>query len=284
LHTDLFEILHSLGAYFHGKFLRDQRDLCLDISRTKSRKRSQVDSNNTDMKIFVPSNSSTTVNVNGMLESQQSSHTSEDNSLKRPLHKHTHSKIYIDDNSSVIPKKIDSSDLIVSNKYSSLDTSQHPEDSIEEWLIKNGVSISVFHPVTIDKISNCSCDVPRLASSHITTSVIHCQDTIPQTGKLYPSYDIARRKEPETHSINGDKVFWGGNGSRSRSIGDETVTKTKQTFLEIESISSVSVPLSLQDELHFNRSNFADRDDYPLRTDLLPGEILPSIDDALWAL
>jgi len=182
--------------------------LCLAISRTKSpKRRSRVaiptkndgpnkksishsrkksfGINDSGEKIAVLSNSSTTVNFNGILESQQSLHTSENNiySLKRPLHKHTYSNIYIDDNSSVTPNKIESSDLIGSNKHTSFDNASHHEDSIEEWLIKNSVPISVFYPLAIDEISNSY--VNRSASSNITATTIHFQNTIPRDVKLH---------------------------------------------------------------------------------------------------
>jgi len=266
--------------------------LCLAISRTKSpKRRSRVaiptknddpnkksvsnsrkknfGSNDTDEKIAVLSKSSTIVNFNGILESQQSSHTSENNiySLKRPLHKHTYSNIYINDNSSVTPNKIESFDLIDSNKHTSFDTASHHEDSIEEWLIKNSVPISVFHPLVMDEISNSSCDVNRSASSNITATAIHFQNTIPQDVELHPSYEIGipplcpdsvnSMMIMSSNSMNEDELFSGG--SRASSIVGETMS-------------------------HFNRANSAYRDDDPLRTDLLPGEILPSIDDAHWAL
>jgi len=60
-----------------------------------------------------------------------------------------------------------------------------------------------------------------------------------------------------SNSMNEDELLSGG--SRASSIVGETMS-------------------------YFNRANSADRDDDPLRTDLLPGEILPSIDDAHWAL
>lgn len=310
--------------------------MCLAICRTKSpKKKSRVaiptkdndpskksishsrkknfGTNNTGKKISVTSKFSTIVNFNGILESQ-SSQTSENNiySLKRPRNKHAYSNIYIDDNSSVTPNKIESSDLIDSNKHAFFDTGLHHEDSIEEWLIKNGLPISVFHPLAIDKISDSSCDVPRSASSNITATVIHCQNTIPEAAKVHPSYEIATKKEPQTqlqnyvtdlptlfqglpcpnntnsmmivssNLLNDDEVLSGG--SRISSSVGETMIKTKQTSMEAKSINMVSVQPNFQMESFVNRSNSADRDDDPLRTDLLPGEILPSIDDALWAL
>jgi hypothetical protein len=215
----------------------------------------------------------------GESQSQQSSHlVSANNSftMKRPLHNPTSNSNNINGvNSLASPSKIGSSSGLTFGSARGL----HHEESIAdtcEWLIKNGVPISAFDPVaiafdpvTIDDISNSTCNVPRSANAG-------CDITSLFSGGS-PSSNYRMEMMTTSRSINEDST------RNSSSI----MTNTQQaTPLEVLSLNPVSVSPSYQVESHFNisYSTTDSREEYPLRTDLLPGEMLPSIDDALWAL
>jgi len=291
LHLYGFQRVHEgpdKGAYFHEKFLRNDRDLSLTISRTKAPKRSRIvptksaDPNkkfvsNTRKRNNIDTN---TVNGGGESQSQQSSHIlSDDNifSMKRPLHNPTSSNSNINGNNNSLasPSKVGSTSGLTFGCGKGL----HHEEAIAdtcEWLIKNGVPISAFDPVaiafdpvTIDDISNSTCNVPRSANAG-------CDITSLFSGGS-PSSNYRMEMMTTSRSINEDST------RNSSSI----MTNTQQaTPIEVLSLNPVSVSPSYQIESHYNISYSAtdSREEYPLRTDLLPGEMLPSIDDALWAL
>jgi len=291
LHLYGFQRVHEgpdKGAYFHEKFLRNDRDLSLTISRTKAPKRSRIVPTKSDdpNKKFV-SNSrkrnnidTNTVNGGGESQSQQSSHIlSDDNifSMKRPLHNPTSSNSNINGNNNSLasPSKVGSTSGLTFGSGKGL----HHEEAIAdtcEWLIKNGVPISAFDPVaiafdpvTIDDISNSTCNVPRSANAG-------CDITSLFSGGS-PSSNYRMEMMTSSRSINEDST------RNSSSI----MTNTQQaTPIEVLSLNPVSVSPSYQIESHYNisYSTTDSREEYPLRTDLLPGEMLPSIDDALWAL
>jgi len=214
----------------------------------------------------------------GESQSQQSSHlVSANNSftMKRPLHNPTSNSNNINGvNSLASPSKIGSSSGLTFGSARGL----HHEESIAdtcEWLIKNGVPISAFDPVaiafdpvTIDDISNSTCNVPRSANAG-------CDITSLFSGGSPNSNNRMEMMTTSRSSINEGY-------NRSSSI----MTNTQQTTpLEVRSLDPVSVSPSFP-ESHFNisYSTTDSREEYPLRTDLLPGEMLPSIDDVLWAL
>lgn len=276
------------GAYFHEKFLRNDRDLSLTISRTKAPKRSRIVPTKSDdpNKKFVSNTrkrnniDTNTVNSGGESQSQQSSHIlSDDNifSMKRPLHNPTSSNSNINGNNNSLasPSKVGSTSGLTFGSGKGL----HHEEAIAdtcEWLIKNGVPISAFDPVaiafdpvTIDDISNSTCTVPRSANAG-------CDITSLFSGGS-PSSNYRMEMMTTSRSISEDST------RNSSSI----MTNTQQaTPIEVLSLNPVSVSPSYQIESHYNisYSTTDSREEYPLRTDLLPGEMLPSIDDALWAL
>jgi len=291
LHLYGFQRVHEgpdKGAYFHEKFLRNDRDLSLTISRTKAPKRSRIVPTKSDdpNKKFVSSTrkrnniDTNTVNGGGESQSQQSSHIlSDDNifSMKRPLHNPTSSNSNINGNNNSLasPSKVGSTSGLTFGSGKGL----HHEEAIAdtcEWLIKNGVPISAFDPVaiafdpvTIDDISNSTCNVPRSANAG-------CDITSLFSGGS-PSSNYRMEMMTTSRSINEDST------RNSSSI----MTNTQQaTPIEVLSLNPVSVSPSYQIESHYNisYSTTDSREEYPLRTDLLPGEMLPSIDDALWAL
>jgi len=291
LHLYGFQRVHEgpdKGAYFHEKFLRNDRDLSLTISRTKAPKRSRIVPTKSDdpNKKFVSNTrkrnniDTNTVNSGGESQSQQSSHIlSDDNifSMKRPLHNPTSSNSNINGNNNSLasPSKVGSTSGLTFGSGKGL----HHEEAIAdtcEWLIKNGVPISAFDPVaiafdpvTIDDISNSTCNVPRSANAG-------CDITSLFSGGS-PSSNYRMEMMTTSRSINEDST------RNSSSI----MTNTQQaTPIEVLSLNPVSVSPSYQIESHYNisYSTTDSREEYPLRTDLLPGEMLPSIDDALWAL
>lgn len=291
LHLYGFQRVHEgpdKGAYFHEKFLRNDRDLSLTISRTKAPKRSRIVPTKSDdpNKKFVSNTrkrnniKTNTVNGGGESQSQQSSHIlSDDNifSMKRPLHNPTSSNSNINGNNNSLasPSKVGSTSGLTFGSGKGL----HHEEAIAdtcEWLIKNGVPISAFDPVaiafdpvTIDDISNSTCNVPRSANAG-------CDITSLFSGGS-PSSNYRMEMMTTSRSINEDST------RNSSSI----MTNTQQaTPIEVLSLNPVSVSPSYQIESHYNisYSTTDSREEYPLRTDLLPGEMLPSIDDALWAL
>jgi len=291
LHLYGFQRVHEgpdKGAYFHEKFLRNDRDLSLTISRTKAPKRSRIVPTKSDdpNKKFVSNTrkrnniDTNTVNGGGESQSQQSSHIlSDDNifSMKRPLHNPTSSNSNINGNNNSLasPSKVGSTSGLTFGSGKGL----HHEEAIAdtcEWLIKNGVPISAFDPVaiafdpvTIDDISNSTCNVPRSANAG-------CDITSLFSGGS-PSSNYRMEMMTTSRSINEDST------RNSSSI----MTNTQQaTPIEVLSLNPVSVSPSYQIESHYNisYSTTDSREEYPLRTDLLPGEMLPSIDDALWAL
>ena len=220
------------------------------------------------------------MNGGGESQSQQSSHIlSDDNifSMKRPLHNPTSSNSNINGNNNSLasPSKVGSTSGLTFGSGKGL----HHEEAIAdtcEWLIKNGVPISAFDPVaiafdpvTIDDISNSACNVPRSANAG-------CDITSLFSGGS-PSSNYRMEMMTTSRSINEDST------RNSSSI----MTNTQQaTPIEVLSLNPVSVSPSYQIESHYNisYSTTDSREEYPLRTDLLPGEMLPSIDDALWAL
>jgi len=291
LHLYGFQRVHEgpdKGAYFHEKFLRNDRDLSLTISRTKAPKRSRIVPTKSDdpNKKFVSNTrkrnniDTNTVNGGGESQSQQSSHIlSDDNifSMKRPLHNPTSSNSNINGNNNSLasPSKVGSTSGLTFGSGKGL----HHEEAIAdtcEWLIKNGVPISAFDPVaiafdpvTIDDISSSTCNVPRSANAG-------CDITSLFSGGS-PSSNYRMEMMTTSRSINEDST------RNSSSI----MTNTQQaTPIEVLSLNPVSVSPSYQIESHYNisYSTTDSREEYPLRTDLLPGEMLPSIDDALWAL
>jgi len=291
LHLYGFQRVHEgpdKGAYFHEKFLRNDRDLSLTISRTKAPKRSRIVPTKSDdpNKKFVSNTrkrnniDTNTVNSGGESQSQQSSHIlSDDNifSMKRPLHNPTSSNSNINGNNNSLasPSKVGSTSGLTFGSGKGL----HHEEAIAdtcEWLIKNGVPISAFDPVaiafdpvTIDDISNSTCNVPRSANAG-------CDITSLFSGGS-PSSNYRMEMMTTSRSISEDST------RNSSSI----MTNTQQaTPIEVLSLNPVSVSPSYQIESHYNisYSTTDSREEYPLRTDLLPGEMLPSIDDALWAL
>jgi len=291
LHLYGFQRVHEgpdKGAYFHEKFLRNDRDLSLTISRTKAPKRSRIVPTKSDdpNKKFVSNTrkrnniDTNTVNGGGESQSQQSSHIlSDDNifSMKRPLHNPTSSNSNINGNNNSLasPSKVGSTSGLTFGSGKGL----HHEEAIAdtcEWLIKNGVPISAFDPVaiafdpvTIDDISNSTCNVPRSANAG-------CDITSLFSGGS-PSSNYRMEMMTTSRSISEDST------RNSSSI----MTNTQQaTPIEVLSLNPVSVSPSYQIESHYNisYSTTDSREEYPLRTDLLPGEMLPSIDDALWAL
>jgi len=301
LHLYGFQRVHEgadKGAYYHEKFLRDDRDLCLTITRTKAPKRSRIaptTKNNNPQKIqsfrSLKKNTDTSNYVNNMTtveptpvtisptifddvspllpQLQQSSHIPEHNrdSMKGPLHKTTSPTtrtIYGPALSQPDPQLSSSTS---SNIASILHQQESSVADTCQWLINAGVPISAFDPVAIGDISHSTFAVPQFvpsAASSFSPVVIHQKPTIPTA---LPTGDLCLS--------NGTSVVVKTNETEALQFN---YAKNDMTSLfAFPSQNSFSISSSFQGEV-------VPFDCDTLLTDLLPGENLPLVDDALWAL
>ena len=285
-----FFLFAHLGAYYHEKFQRDNRDLCLSITRTKAPKRSRVAST-IQKKNFVlkppvfPSlsiNKANDINTVSTVPVQNTNLPAVSVSPTIFDEVHTHSS-YVPDTNVItkvpLHKAVSLDGSSVSNSpdrhQSCSHTSSFPqqqqlklhqqlEGSIAEtcrWLINAGVPISAFDPVAISDISRSSdVSVPQLVPS---TSLI--TPGVPQQSTIIQSDCSNATESPQFNNDNNEIV----SNSGMNSLLSAAPTVNANSF------DPLSIPF--QDGL-------PDFDDDPLLTAFLPGEQLPVVDDCLWAL
>lgn len=298
-----------VGAYYHEKFCRDDRDLCLSIARTKAPKRSRATPTIRKNKVFsqrMPSfhsrQSNTQANNDGtnnrnnslapvlpvtisptIFDDVQSSLIPENNvSMKGPLHKPTVSSVMSLDGPS--SSKADYHESSSSTSYyggtnnasfpQQLKSHLQLEGSIADtcrWLINAGVPISAFDPVAIGDISHSTFAVPQIVSStHFSNTVTPLQQSITtKTG--------ARNLYP---SSNETAAVERNNETEPLPFNNEIACNGDIHSL-LSAVSQTHHLDSLASTFQEGGSLF---DNDPLLTDLLPGENLPMVDDSLWAL
>jgi len=314
LHLYGFQRVHEgveKGAYYHEKFCRDDRDLCLSIARTKAPKRSRTTPTIRKNKTFsqkMPAfhsrqSNNTRAHNEGMnnrnlstapvsnierppitisptiFDDVQSSLIPENNvSMKRPLHEATVSSVISLDG----PSSSDVSSL--TSQYKGTNNASFPqqlkshlqlEGSIADtcrWLINAGVPVSAFDPVAIGDISHSTFAVPQIVSSTPFPPSI----TTPQQQSV-TTETVTRNLYPsntETTSVernNEAEPLPFNNGIAASGEIHSLLSAVSQTH-HLESLAST---------FQEGGSLF---DNDPLLTDLLPGEHLPMVDDSLWAL
>jgi len=314
LHLYGFQRVHEgveKGAYYHEKFCRDDRDLCLSIARTKAPKRSRTTPTIRKNKTFsqkMPAfhsrqSNNTRAHNEGMnnrnlstapvsnierppitisptiFDDVQSSLIPENNvSMKRPLHEATVSSVISLDG----PSSSDVSSL--TSQYEGTNNASFPqqlkshlqlEGSIADtcrWLINAGVPVSAFDPVAIGDISHSTFAVPQIVSSTPFPPSI----TTPQQQSV-TTETVTRNLYPsntETTSVernNEAEPLPFNNGIAASGEIHSLLSAVSQTH-HLESLAST---------FQEGGSLF---DNDPLLTDLLPGEHLPMVDDSLWAL
>lgn len=290
LHLYGFQRVHDgidKGAYYHEKFRRDDRDLCLAISRTKAPKRSRTNptirknSSNMSQKLpafqsrktppqtsVVTSNTTmsfcpgpNTVRISPTIfDDVPSSLTPDTNvSMKGPLHKApispTNSFGSGQESSAVLQQQQQQQhNDRMSNASFPQQANAQLEGSIADtcrWLINAGVPMSAFDPVAIGDLSNSSHSplaVPQLASSKSSFSpVMSQQSTVTE--------------------------------SLTRHVSSSSDTAAVAEPLQF----NTAVP-STGDLSSLFQDDVAPFDNDTLLTDLFPGENLPLVDDMLWAL
>jgi len=288
------------GAYHHEKFRRDDRDLCLSITRTKAPKRSRANSS-IQKKAFPPkvppfqsrksvapvnvsSNNKLDTNLssdairptifNDVSPFQQTSLLAEQKcNMKLPQHETSFlpNVSYDRASSSTCDQKSSSSttrhdprvhDSCLSQQ---LETHQPLDPSIADtcqWLINAGVPISAFDPVAIGDVSNSTFSVPQIISSNTSCfiSVNSKQSKISET--------ICRNR-----SLSNEKGLTSKTEAEPLNFHDGVGNNDINSLL----FSPTQNQIVYQDAV----SPF---DNDALLTDLLPGENLPVVDDSLWAL
>lgn len=314
LHLYGFQRVHEgveKGAYYHEKFCRDDRDLCLSIARTKAPKRSRTTPTIRKNKTFsqkMPAfhsrqSNNTRAHNEGMnnrnlstapvsnierppitisptiFDDVQSSLIPENNvSMKRPLHEATVSSVISLDG----PSSSEVSSL--TSQYKGTNNASFPqqlkshlqlEGSIADtcrWLINAGVPVSAFDPVAIGDISHSTFAVPQIVSSTPFPPSI----TTPQQQSV-TTETVTRNLYPsntETTAVernNETEPLPFNNGIAASGEIHSLLSAVSQTH-HLESLAST---------FQEGGSLF---DNDPLLTDLLPGEHLPMVDDSLWAL
>jgi len=299
LHLYGFQRVHDgadKGAYFHEKFRRDDRDLCLSITRTKAPKRSRVSptirKNNDFEQKTSPFNSRKNIvhasrmnddntspapvpNVNmsgvahtlaifdGTAPLKQSSFSCEFKS-NRPLHERITSSMTPDESN--ILSKIGQK---TSHKSEADDSHQQLEGSIVDtcrWLINAGVPISAFDPVAIGDISRPAFTFPQL---------------VPSAAPSSPISSAVSQHFTNEEKCDGDRTLCNVASRAVEKNESETLT-TGATNLILSMGSSHHNSVSFRCPFQDDGSVSFEND--PLLPDLLPGENLPAVDDSLWAL
>lgn len=303
-------ILHVAGAYYHEKFRRDDRDMCLSITRTKAPKRSRVTPTirkdakdatasqklpsfqplkkntrvitaNTVTSLPQPNIEMPAVSISPTIFDQVSPHhnssfLTENLSVKGPLHQAAvPSIISVDDTPPLVSKpNQDSSSSDNASFPHQIKAHQQLEGSIADtcrWLINAGVPISAFDPVAIGDISHSTFSVPQVVpSTSPLNPPIPQQSTIPQTA----SVNACPSSETTTTVL-----------AKNESEVLHFNTEIAATHADMNSLLSAAQPSQNSDLLS---APFQDImgvfDNESLLTDLLPGENLPVVDDSLWAL
>lgn len=276
LHLYGFQRVHEgvdKGAYYHEKFLRDDRDLCLSITRTKAPKRSRVASA-VQKKAFVPkvsafsplannaqpsvvntmsslsvpkANNMTAASVSPTMFDDTSPHArfipENSISMRGPLH----SSVSVDSSSSSSANDSQSSSSIPQQQQ--LNLPQQLEGSIAEtcrWLIDAGVPMSAFDPVAIEDISHSTFSVPQIVPS-----------TSPLNGGIPQQSTIIESGSNTCSPSNLNVAPIMDNTSNSAEIAMNSLLATGQTNDNFDPLSAF--------------------DDDPLLQ-------LPMVDDSLWAL
>ena len=304
-----YVFFYVAGAYYHEKFRRDDRDMCLSITRTKAPKRSRVtptigkdtkDANvsqklpsfqplkkntrvitsNTVPSLPQPNTDISAVSISPTIFDQVSPHNNssfltENLSVKGPLHQAAvPSIISVDDNSLLSKPNQDSSSSDNASFPHQIKAHQQLEGSIADtcrWLINAGVPISAFDPVAIGDISHSTFSVPQVVPSTCPLNpLIPQQSTITQKAPV----NACPSRETTTTVL-----------AKNESEVLHFNTEIAATNADINSLLSAAQPSQNSDLLS---APFQDImgvfDNESLLTDLLPGENLPVVDDSLWAL
>ena len=288
--THLSMSIIDLGAYFHEKFRRDDRDMCLSITRTKAPKRSRATATIRKNNKFVPkssifqsgkhntqgeeskNNKSTVVarsiNIPPVTisptifdaEQKQSSRIPDTvRSSKGPLHKATVTPPFLP---TPYDQQSSSSSLHSSRAQNVTLTqktrgNQHSEGSIADtcrYLLNAGVPVSAFDPVAINDFSKTPFAAQHLSIPQLVTSTPTISPAIPQQATPCPSNDSAAAAEKKSEQLPPSNEF----------------------STEMNSLISAELPLQNADLIPFGND--------PLLNDLLPGENMSFVDDSLWAL
>lgn len=305
LHLYGFQRVHEgvdKGAYYHEKFCRDDRDLCLSIARTKAPKRSRttptIRKNKTfsqKMPAFHPRQSNNTQAHNeGMnnrnfsmapvsnierppitvsptiFDDVQSSLIPENNlSMKGPLHEATVSSVIsLDGPSSSEASSLTSQFEGTSNATFPQQLKSHLqlEGSIADtcqWLINAGVPMSAFDPVAIGDISHSTFAVPQIVSST----------------PFSPSVTTPQQQSATTET--GTRNLYPSNNDTEPLPFNNGIEASGEIHSLLSAVSQTHHLESLASTFQEGGSIF---DNDPLLTHLLPGENLPMVDDSLWAL
>lgn len=273
------------GAYYHEKFRRDDRDMCLTITRTKAPKRSRAAPSKTTTwkKAFTPapipsfqksleqsnvtlampavSLADVTVSpsiVDHDVTPQQQSMPDNCSSMKGPLHKATISVF-------PLPNRQTASNPVFTQQ--STNHTQQLDSSVVDtcqWLINAGVPMSAFDPVSIgDTLNSTPLCVPQVGPQTPSTFA----PVIPQTNNTLPVVMTQNVAVPAQVAPLANNV--GGNTQHlNLNCGNDIAS-----IFSIPTVSN-SVSPTHEEELCFDDDHFLN--------DLLPGEGL--VDESLWAL
>jgi len=277
LHLYGFQRVHEgvdKGAYYHEKFRRDDRDLCLSITRTKAPKRSRATPAMQKYKTFAPKaapkdNSAIT---NAAAVSPTGFDQASPNARFVPLDKVPLHKAVSMDESGVQSHTPDQQSSSQNQTFpqQQLNAIQQLDGSIVEtcrWLINAGVPMSAFDPVAISDISHSTFAVPQLVSSNPPlNNGIQQQSTIIENG---PETNINLNNN--NNNAATDPLHFHANEMKNVGAMDP-LPLTTQSSHSLESLSNI-----FQDTI-------PNIEDDPLLTALFPGEQLPMVDDSLWAL
>uniref|UniRef100_A0A7S4EFW0 HSF-type DNA-binding domain-containing protein n=1 Tax=Pseudo-nitzschia australis TaxID=44445 RepID=A0A7S4EFW0_9STRA len=305
LHLYGFQRIHEgpdKGAYYHEKFRRDDRDLCLSITRAKAPKRSRAapvktTTNNKNFSRRMPTfhvrkKSMETSVVNSSLSTppipainmsavtifpsifddvsppQQSLMSENRCRMRGPLHTPTPSTA---DQISSSTSHRDTSNITFPQE---IKNNQQLDDSVADtcqWLINAGVPISAFDPVAIGDISHSSALPLLVPSASSSFSPVVRQKTTIQ--EMQPRNVLFTSQTTSVENNRMEEQRLNSNGSNNRND-------------DFTSLFSVDVP---SHNFPVSVSSFLDEpvsfdSDHLLAADLLPGEHLPLVDDSLWAL
>mmetsp|Transcript_7251 Transcript_7251/g.17679 ORF Transcript_7251/g.17679 Transcript_7251/m.17679 type:complete len:410 (-) Transcript_7251:117-1346(-) len=304
LHLYGFQRVHEgadKGAYYHENFLRDDRDLCLSITRTKAPKRSRATSsmpkkkNCRNLSVTNDNVLDKVASLNTNLSSSAIGQKTFDDispfqqisllpqpkcHMKVPQHKTSlFSKVSYDCASSSKCDNMSSSSTSchepVHGSFASqqFQARQPLDPSIADtcqWLINAGVPISAFDPVAIGDVSNSTFCVPQIVSSNTSASAF--TPVNPKKSKISETTSANRclsNEQGSADKIRTEPLEFHHGVANNEDINSLIFQTTQNPGV---------VPCAFQD----NVSPF-DNDD-ALLTDLLPGENLPAVDDSLWAL
>lgn len=311
LHLYGFQRVHEgvdKGAYFHEKFLRDDRDLCLSITRTKAPKRSRATPS-------MKKNDKTSQKL-AAFKSQKKNTSGNTMQINKNSFANTVSLSQTNQSAVAISHTIfdDFSQLQRTPMCSDTNTKGplHRYVSSDEVSSSQSENTSTFS----NSIHNANGNIAP--SVHVPSSKTHqqlegsiadtCQWLI-NAGVPISAFDPVAIGDISNTSVDGPEPVYSCISSFSQSLPQQsTISPTPScnmsSYTESKSMQSLQfnnnrdtnsadinslfqVGLSSQNTLSLSSSfpsGVAVFNDDPLLTDLLPGENLPLVDDSLWAL